>query len=458
MIWGAAPSKRSSLPATTDQLSPFVATLRADVESSLRALLALPPTVALAWEAHCLDREAGTGVLKLQVGRAPDQVTLGLTIAARAGGSVLDVERPRLAYRDLGEVSRNELRLVRHLLAAAERAPRSASERVLAAVPAFWAYADVDDWMYRQINDTGRPCATVRLGFRCNQRCGFCWQGRHWPEPPSELYARWIDEIAALGILSLTFSGGEPTLHPDLPALVRRAASKEPAIGVGLQTNAIRLRNVLYLNSLLDAGLQVVLVSYHSADPAASDAMTGTRGSHRLTVEGIEACLRHGRFRQPEVRLNCLVERANVAGLEAHARDIVERFVTPFPEHPVTVVEYSYPNQSYDRAHWRQAVVPLDEVRSPLSAAARVLRAAGVRVELFSGCGFPACAVSEAPELVLRVDLGLLDVKDLEGRTWGAACARCALRDACLGLRHEYVEVHGERGLAPFDESPGGRR
>ena len=443
--------------ATTDQLSPYIATLRADVQAVLRELLQAPPDVALSFEAHCGDRSAPDGRVRVALTDGAGRVTLDVAVLRRGAGRALHVQRPQVAYRALDDAADHpDLALARRLPAAPARREPALVRRTVGAIAALCRHDGVSDWMYRQLGQAGASSALVRLGFRCNQRCTFCWQARHWPEPPRALYERWIDEIAALGVRSLTFSGGEPTLHPDLVELVRRAASKTPAIGVGLQTNAIRLADVDLLHRLLDAGLQVVLVSYHSADPAVSDAMTGARGTHARTVKGLEAVLGHSRFGRPEVRLNCLVERANVAGLEAHARDVVARFVQPFPGRALRLVEYSHPNQSFDRRHWQGAVVPLDEVRGPLAAAARVLRAAGVEVELFSGCGFPACALAEAPELVRPVATASLDAMDLEGRTFGAACAACAARPGCLGLRREYVEVHGERGLVPFAAPPWG--
>ena len=444
------------MSALTDQLTPYVLPIRHEVDAALRQLLGLGDATPLAWEARCADVRAGTGTLKALVGDAAKPVQVDMQVVARDGRPGLAMRRPRLQYRSLDELAGSaDFRLYRRIAGQLDKARSEAVERTARAVARWWRHQDVGDWMYRQISAPDVPCATIRLGFRCNQRCSFCWQGRHWPEPPSELYARWVDETAALGVTSITFSGGEPTLHPDLPALVARAASKVPTVGVAVQTNAVRLSDVAYLHRLIEAGLQIALVSYHSADPAVSDAMTGARGSHARTVDGILACLRHGRFGKPEVRLNCLVERANVAGLEEHARDVVRRFVTPFPDNPVRVVEYSYPNQAFDQEYWRRSVAPLDEVRGPLAAAARLLRSAGAQVSLFSGCGFPACALADAPELIRPVALDTLDAKDTEGRVYGAACDGCALRRGCLGLRHEYVQVHGERGLAPLAAWPG---
>lgn len=61
---------------------------------------------------------------------------------------------------------------------------------------------------------------------RCNLSCGYCneYDDVSDPIPTAELEER-IDYIASLGTLVLTFTGGEPLLHPDLDRLVARAVS-----------------------------------------------------------------------------------------------------------------------------------------------------------------------------------------------------------------------------------------
>lgn len=58
---------------------------------------------------------------------------------------------------------------------------------------------------------------------RCNLSCAYCneYDKVSTPVPTAEM-ARRIDLLAALGTEIITFSGGEPLLHPDLDELIRR--------------------------------------------------------------------------------------------------------------------------------------------------------------------------------------------------------------------------------------------
>ena len=63
-------------------------------------------------------------------------------------------------------------------------------DETLNALRSLKQFEEVEEYYFRQ----ARPRELIiRLGFRCNQDCWFCWQGRKWPEPPAELYHRWLE-------------------------------------------------------------------------------------------------------------------------------------------------------------------------------------------------------------------------------------------------------------------------
>jgi MoaA/NifB/PqqE/SkfB family radical SAM enzyme len=59
---------------------------------------------------------------------------------------------------------------------------------------------------------------------RCNLACTYCNEfDKHSPPVPTDEMLRRIDKLCELGTGIITFSGGEPTLHPDLDLLIQRA-------------------------------------------------------------------------------------------------------------------------------------------------------------------------------------------------------------------------------------------
>jgi MoaA/NifB/PqqE/SkfB family radical SAM enzyme len=58
---------------------------------------------------------------------------------------------------------------------------------------------------------------------RCNLSCTYCNEFDKVSEPvPTAVMMRRLDKLHELGTAIVTFSGGEPTLHPDLDALIAR--------------------------------------------------------------------------------------------------------------------------------------------------------------------------------------------------------------------------------------------
>lgn len=321
----------------------------------------------------------------------------------------------------------------------------------IAALHHRWATLHaIHDRDYRHVERAhSGHAAFLRPSFRCNQDCHFCWEGRDWPDPPDALIFTWLDELAATGATQITFCGGEPTLHRRLPELVARA--RTAGMRVHLHTNAIRFKDPAYTQALREAGMQTLLVSFHSADEAVSDRMTRARGTWKRTVEGVHALLSAGLT----VAINCVVERDNVEGLEEHARFVRREFVEAHAANPVRMVNYSQPGRYYDAVQFEERMVPIDEARPHVVRAARVLHEAGVLLEITGTCGFPSCIAAEIPDLAPWRSNATHDPTHASGRERRPdACQRCAARDHCVGLRREYLERFGARGLIPFERLP----
>ena len=73
----------------------------------------------------------------------------------------------------------------------------------------------------------------VVITRRCNLSCGYCNEYDDHSEPiGTERLYKTIDKIAALQTRAVTFTGGEPFLHPDLIDIVRYASKKIPKVSV----------------------------------------------------------------------------------------------------------------------------------------------------------------------------------------------------------------------------------
>jgi cyclic pyranopterin phosphate synthase len=107
---------------------------------------------------------------------------------------------------------------------------------------------------------------------------------------------------ALLGIAKVRFTGGEPLLRRDLPALI--AACHEMSISdISLTTNGQRLSELA--GPLRRAGLDRINVSLDSLDPATYASIT-RGGKLDACLAGIEAAFAHGLH---PIKLNMVVMR-----------------------------------------------------------------------------------------------------------------------------------------------------
>lgn len=102
------------------------------------------------------------------------------------------------------------------------------------------------------------PHAVVEITRDCNLACRACYRQKSaGARPLSDI----LDDVAILErhqrVHTISLAGGEPTLHPDLPAIVR--AVKEKGHRVSLVTNALLLTDALLVR-LQSAGLDIVMI------------------------------------------------------------------------------------------------------------------------------------------------------------------------------------------------------
>ena len=142
---------------------------------------------------------------------------------------------------------------------------------------------------------SARPSAPYRMDlaitYRCNNDCAHCYNARerNFPELTTEQWCKIIDQLWALGVPHIVFTGGEATLRNDLPELIAHAESNGQI--TGLNTNARRLADEKYVQKLVDAGLDHVQITVESCDPRVHDEMMRAKGAFRQTIQGLQNVL-----------------------------------------------------------------------------------------------------------------------------------------------------------------------
>lgn len=160
----------------------------------------------------------------------------------------------------------------------------------------------------------------IALTYRCQNRCTFCYasapdRGPQVSEMTTEEVKSVLDAIVDNArVPTISFTGGEPTLRPDLPDLIAYAKTRN--MRTNLITNGLRCGANGYVDSLALAGLDSAQVSLEAASPEVHNAIVGHPGAWQRTVSGIRAL----KAASIHVHTNTTINSLN----RDHLRDLVD--------------------------------------------------------------------------------------------------------------------------------------
>ncbi len=275
----------------------------------------------------------------------------------------------------------------------------------------------------------------IQVVRHCNHFCGFC-------SNPSTPYTHDFDSMRVLvddfverDYFGVILTGGEPTLHPELPRIT--AYARERGLHVRMITNGHRLADLDFCREMADAGLSLVHVSVYSTRPDVEEALRGAKDTLPRALQAMENADRCG----IEVNVNCVINRLNADHLDETIRHHIKE--RPFIRHFV----WNNLDPSMGRAEVNQArfTPRLADFELSLARALRLLHKSGrsFRVEKVPLCymgEFP-WASTETRKIVKGEEriVHFLDAKQtVRQRDWEhvytEGCGVCSLRLICGGL------------------------
>jgi MoaA/NifB/PqqE/SkfB family radical SAM enzyme len=290
------------------------------------------------------------------------------------------------------------------------------------------------------------PLLDVVLGYDCNLACDYC---TITPEMrrralSAERVAREIERAAARGFREIAFTGGEPTLRPDLPALVKHA-KRRGFEHVKVASNGLRYAHAEYLDHLLACGVDRFHVSLHAFDDAAYERTVRLAGTALLRRQALTNLVSRGL--DPVADL--ILKEDTYRQLPAWIASIVESGVSRFALWLVSLTDQNRDN--VDQLPRITDIVP------SLTEAFDAARRGGYEVVALH---VPRCFVPGYEDHIRHPGADLVtvvtpdevfDLKDsrLGGGVKPADCARCVYNDRCPGLRRDYIAQFGPTEIRP---------
>ena len=289
----------------------------------------------------------------------------------------------------------------------------------------------------------------IQVVRHCNHFCGFC---SNPTTPYTHTFASMqvlVDDFVRRGYFGVILTGGEPTLHPELPEIAGYAAQQ--GLHVRMITNGSRLADPAFARAMASAGLKLVHVSVYSVRPEIEARLRGSEGTLARAFAAIDNAAACG----IEVNVNCVINRLNAGHLDENIR----YFLQHHPQVRHFVWNNLDPSMGRAEVNQEQFTPRLADFEVSLARAMRLLHRSGrsFRVEKVPLCymGEFGWASTETRKIVKGEEriVHFLDDKQTVRQTdwehrYAAGCAACSLRPICGGL-FDRGDAYDPAELAP---------
>jgi MoaA/NifB/PqqE/SkfB family radical SAM enzyme len=306
----------------------------------------------------------------------------------------------------------------------------------------------------------------IILNYDCNARCVFCYQPEDDLKPCSEKRMPFSAASKALyqgyarGCRCAYFIGGEITLLPDLPKIIKLAAK----IGypwIQVMSNGLRLAEKAYTDDLIAAGANLFRLSLHGPSEKIHDRLVGVPGAFARLTAAFDNIKSGG----AELCVNMALNKVNYRSLPEMVKLVTGRFGVRdfniiFPHYSGMMAK----NSGLLKVSVGQAVPYL---RRTLA----YMKKAGVRPESRVLINFCPCNIPEAAHLMAEWDRPSRPEDDeplyyVEGQTDAVysvkerirvknpSCSRCVYDPVCMGFEKWYADVFGRREFRPVLKKP----
>jgi hypothetical protein len=268
--------------------------------------------------------------------------------------------------------------------------------------------------------------------------------------PAEEALGR-LEHVLALGFRRVVLSGGEPASHPAFQDAARLLGRH--GVVWDLITTGRGLGDPAQMARLARTGLDRMVISLHGRTPKTHARLCGVGPDawHEAVAairEGVEAGL--------TVLVNCVMQRTNLAELEALARWVATDAGARVG------LKLAFPLFDLHGRSQPEVALTYAEVSGPV---ARVIEVAtGLRLDVclegFPTCLPPGCSVPRLDRAGFGVTHVLddadgrgvvaVDAVDSERGVFADACRSCRAAAGCPGIDRRYAARFGTSELQPF--------
>lgn len=144
----------------------------------------------------------------------------------------------------------------------------------------------------------GAPFQVVwNITKACNMRCIHCYETASKPDPDElskDQIIKGLDTMAKSGVTSVAFSGGEPSIHPNILDFINHV--EDNGMFASIATNGYTLSDKTKAKKFVNAGLRFVQISLDGMDPKTHDSFRKVNGAWERAVKTINNFVSMGIF------------------------------------------------------------------------------------------------------------------------------------------------------------------
>ena len=291
----------------------------------------------------------------------------------------------------------------------------------------------------------------IKIGFKCNNFCQFCVQGEKrykYENRTLEQIRQALFEAKEQGVEGVVFTGGEPTIHPDILAVVKYAHD----LGfknIQIQSNGRMFAYLEFCKKLILAGANEFSPALHGSKPEIHDELTNSPGAWQQVVQGIKNLKFLGQY----VLTNTVINSKNYHDLPNLAQLFVNLSVDQFQFAFVHILGTAAKNKDWIVPKMSEAMPYIKKGLDIGIAARKKVMTEAIPYCLMQGYE-DYIAEKIMPETKIVDAEGVIenfsDYRLNKGKAKREECKICKYFQVCEGPWKEYPEIYGWEEFQPI--------
>ena len=290
----------------------------------------------------------------------------------------------------------------------------------------------------------------MHITYSCMNNCLFCSEAHQLKnirlkQTPFSLIKKNLEKFQKKGIEHVTFTGGEPTTHPDFIKIL--SLSKDLGLTTYITTNGGRLADKEFADKALNY-LDEICFSIHGHNDNLHNKQTRNKDSFSQLLKAVNNCKDVNGF------ANLVVTKHNFNYLEK----IID-FISDFNLIDQILISSIAP-EGRGLDHFSNLTASITQFSEKVSSLSQLASEKGVIIRFF---GLPLCALDGkthlsndlhwASRVTLELEKGRGEMKETYSynptrkRAKPKKCKECNYYKVCGGVFNEYLRVFGKEEL-----------